>query len=432
MKVFSAKLRGVFGVGRKRSRTESAVFEDLKRLCRSPGYAHAIAVHWMRGNMLRVRGDTATAERVAELSQGLTRREIDILVGLAVQGQVRFEKPRASLTRRHVRKTERLMAELHDVIADPLAPFFRADATDFGEALREPIIYGSESAYESQYLDLAVDRYSADNAWLSEHQGFSIENVVAVAKAMISVRGRAMESVLRRVRTISPGRADLLDAFVVAVSEVAAESALDQQIVGSVLEAFALRDGNEGFAGASDFNGAVATPLIPIDTARYLLFQNYTFCEAIYTTPSYWMADDREYRDTHGDNRGKFAEDYCRKRLGAVFGRRRVVSNVKITAGKRVLGEVDVLVLYGDRAIVVEAKSKRLTVEARKGDLGQARDDFGKAVQAANDQAYSCAEHLLKGDCVLSLEGGRRLAVRRELKEVYVICAVSDPYPALT
>ena len=54
-----------------------------------------------------------------------------------------------------MRKTERLMAELHEVIGKPLAPFFRAGAKGFGEALREPIIYGPESAYESQYLDLA-------------------------------------------------------------------------------------------------------------------------------------------------------------------------------------------------------------------------------------------------------------------------------------
>ena len=69
------------------------------------------------------------------------------------------------------------MVELHEVIGDSLAPFLRAGAADFGEALREPIIYGPESAYESQYLDLAIDRYSADNAWLSSNRGFSIEEV---------------------------------------------------------------------------------------------------------------------------------------------------------------------------------------------------------------------------------------------------------------
>ena len=107
-------------------------------------------------------------------------------------------------------------------------------------------------------------------------------------------------------------------------------------------------------------------------------------------------------------------------------------SNVKLLAGKLVFGEVDVLVLYGDRAVVVQAKSKRLTVQARKGDLRQARDDFGKAVQDANDQAFACATALLKPDCTLALDDGRSLKLSCALTEVYVVCVVADAYPALT
>ncbi len=417
--------------GARRPRTESAIFEDLKRLCRSRGYAHTIAAYWMRGNMLPSHGGVATAESVRALGGGLTRREIDILAGLAVQGNLDLAKPRPSATRRHMKKTARLMAELHDVIGEPLAPSSRAGGKGLGEALREPIIYGPESAYESQYLDLAVDRYAADNAWLSTTRGFSIEDAVAVAKAVISVRAPAMEGVLRQ-RSIQPSRRDLLEPFVLAAAEVAAACELDERTTGAVLDAFVLRDTNDAFATASDFNGIAATPLVRVAAGRYLLFQNTTLCEAVYTTPSYWMANDANYRDTHADHRGRFTERFCAKRLSAVFGPGRVFANVTIVAGKRTLGEVDVLVLYGDRAIVVQAKSKRLTVKARKGDLRQATDDFGKAVQDAYDQAYSCAQHLLEGNCALRLQGGGRPPVRRQLKEAYIVCAVSDPYPALT
>ena len=55
------------------------------------------------------------------------------------------------------------------------------------------------------------------------------------------------------MRTIASRRRDLLGAFVVGVDEVAAECRLDDRIVGSLLEAFALRGGNAGFATASDF-----------------------------------------------------------------------------------------------------------------------------------------------------------------------------------
>ena len=413
-------------------REESAVFDDLRRLCHSPGYAHAIAVYWMRGNMLRASNGEVTSERLAETSTGLTRREIDILVGLAAQGDFDLALPKPVVTRKHMRETDALMEELHCVIGDPLGSFFRAAATGLGEALREPIIYGPESAYEFQYLDLAVERYSADNGWLRHNRGFSIEDAVSVIKAVVAVRAGAMEASLRGLRTIAPGRRNLLAAFTVGVGEVAAECGLGLETVSAVLDAFVLRGGDADFATASDFNAAAATPLIEVGVGRYLLFQNYTLAEAVYTAPSYWMAEDRHYRDTHSDHRGKFAERFCKERLSVVFGRDCVFANVKLLSGKRLLGEVDVLVLYGDRGIVVQAKSKRLTIAARKGDLRKARADFAKAVQHANDQGFACAGSLSNPDCVLESEDGIRITVRGELKEVYVVCAVSDSYPALT
>jgi len=50
--------------------------------------------------------------------------------------------------------------------------------------------------------------------------------------------------------------------------------------------------------------------------------------------------------------------------------------------------DIDVLGALADRAIVFQCKVKRLTLEARKGNDPQLRDDFKKAVQHAYDQAH--------------------------------------------
>ena len=405
---------------------------DLRNLCQSPGYAHVIAVFWLRGNMIRTSDGKLTPERLAKRSAELTRREIDILVGLAVQGEFDLALPKPRVARKCIKQTLVLMEELHNVIGAPFRSLPSANPTTLGDALREPIIYGPESAYESQYLDLAVERYSADNEWLKRNCGFTIEDAVQVFNALLAVRERAMEAVLRGLRTIALGRRNLLAPFAVNVSDVAAECEFSVETVAAVLDAFALRGKNAEFATASDFNAATATPLIVMGADSYLLLQTYTLAEAVYTTPSYWMSGDQNYRDAHSDHRGRFAEEFCKKRLSAVFGRDRVFSNVNLLSGKRVVGEADVLVLYGDRAIVVQTKSKRLTIEARKGDLGKARADFAKAVQHANDQGFMCARSLSNPGCVLVLEDGKRITLRDELKEVYVICAVSDSYPAIT
>ena len=145
-------------------REELTVLDDLRNLCQSPGYAHVIAVYWMRGNMVRASDGKLTPECLAKRSTELTRREIDILVGLAVQGDFDLALPKPGVTRKYMKQTLALMEELHHVIGAPFGSLHSATPTTLGDALREPIIYGSESAYESQYLDLAVERYSADNA----------------------------------------------------------------------------------------------------------------------------------------------------------------------------------------------------------------------------------------------------------------------------
>jgi len=91
-----------------------------------------------------------------------------------------------------------------------------------------------------------------------------------------------------------------------------------------------------------------------------------------------------------------------------------------------------VLVVWGDRAIIVQSKSKRLTLAARKGNDQVIRDDFKKSVQDAYDQAAQCAKCLGDDRFTLRVGDGREVALPRELKEIYVFCVVADHYPALS
>ena len=76
-----------------------------------------------------------------------------------------------------------------------------------------------------------------------------------------------------------------------------------------------------------------------------------------------------------------------------MFGTDRVFQNVEILKSTgQILGEIDVLVIFGNRVIVLQAKSKKLTLEARKGNDRQLQEDFKKAVQDAVDQSFKCAE----------------------------------------
>ena len=115
-----------------------------------------------------------------------------------------------------------------------------------------------------------------------------------------------------------------------------------------------------------------------------------------------------------------------------VFGKKHVYANVHIVESKgRRLGEIDVLVVFGDRAIVLQAKSKRLTLESRRGNDKQIQDDFKKSVQDAYDQGYLCASVLNDTNYQLKDAAGNGVPLPVPLKEIYVLCVVSDHYPSL-
>src|SRR5207253_11321802 len=99
------------------------------------------------------------------------------------------------------------------------------------------------------------------------------------------------------------------------------------------------------------------------------------------------MGADKDYAAEAMKHRGQITEDFSRERLEKVFGKDRVHANVDIIESKgKKAGEIDVLVLFGNRAIVLQAKSKRLTLEARKGNDKQIRDDFKKSIQDSYSQ----------------------------------------------
>jgi hypothetical protein len=130
-------------------------------------------------------------------------------------------------------------------------------------------------------------------------------------------------------------------------------------------------------------------------------------------------------------NRGRFTEAFCRDRLELVFGKERVYTNVDIFEAKaKKVAEIDVLVLFGDRAVIVQAKSKRLTLESRKGNDGQIRDDFKKSVQDSYDQGLICAQKLTDPKFTLVGPDGKKVDIPR-VKEIYILCVVSDHYPSL-
>jgi hypothetical protein len=225
-----------------------------------------------------------------------------------------------------------------------------------------------------------------------------------------------------------------LEGFSVTPDEILQLSGLTKGIVQRVLSAFALPDGdrNDEFRSLHDFNACTAAPLIEREPGTFILFSHHSLMQSLYESPFYWMIDDPDYKETASINRGRFAEGFVRERLVHVFGDNQVFQGVKILESKgKELTDIDVLALFGNRAIVVQAKSKKLTLEARKGNDGQIRTDFKKAVQEAYDQGDEASLALLNPAAFQFRDStGRSLAIRAP-KEVFIVTVLSEAYPAL-
>ena len=426
-------------------KTEQEIFEELANLCASPGYIYAISFLCFRDNAIKFKKNL-TAEDMAPLfsESRLIRTEISTLIGLMLkQGLPDCSLPLPEVLQNYVGNTERLLEELHEVLFKPavrkLPSLETGKESDFfgtGEVLRELIFYAPESAYSFQYRDLSVRKYQKDNEWLIDNKGFSIEDAWKVVFAIRRLQDQKITEAYRLSPSSLARNQGSLATFIFTIKEVVSYSGLNEETVGNVLRAFSIgeTERNETFCALNDFNAANSHPLIPLGNDSFIFLQAYSLVEALYEAPYYWMMSDSNYINHATQHRGQFTEQFIHERLELVFDAGRVYSNVKIsTSGKKQLGEIDVLVIFGDRAILVQAKSKRLTIEARKGNDNQVKDDFKKSIQDSYDQGLNCAKLLLDAKRYTFIDGSsHKVSVPTNLSEIYLLCVISDHYPALS
>jgi hypothetical protein len=225
----------------------------------------------------------------------------------------------------------------------------------------------------------------------------------------------------------------VLDGLTFLPADLATITTQSIELVTRVLSAFTLAAGNPTFTSLHEFNATNAYPLLTLPDGRYLLFQYATLTEAIYDTPFYWMSADKAYATSAMANRGVFTEEFAAERLERVFSKTHVFRNVDVWKSKgEKLGEIDTLGLYGNRAIVLQAKSKKLTLDSRKGNDLQLKADFKAAVQDACDQAFVCSQELTSQSVRLTDASGQEIPVPASFAAIHPVCLVAEHYPALS
>lgn len=413
-----------------------SIFCDLRALAQSDGSLHEISVLMYRDWVVQIDlPERKIADDPAKRwsTNKLNSNEFMLLLGLMVQSPTDRVYSRIIPGNEFQAIADKLLQEFHDRLI--------LDAIDFddwggieqrlGAAAREAIYYGPDSFFVHQFERYGRNRYRNDLDWLIRNAGISARPMVEIARFIMEYTSRQMSAIgAMRKEGIDPGKEDLTNSLLIAKSELTRK--FGERKAKAFIRKFATPATNANIAFTLPFvvNQVSLAPMI--DIGEFLYAPNaYRLFESVYESPTYWMMADPAYVDTAAKHRGDFLERTTADLFRSVFGSARVYENVTIQPSKKkIAGEADALVVYGEFVIVVQAKSKRVTLKARAGDKEALARDFEAAIADPYRQAYEFADLIQAGaDC--KTKDGRILTFAPTVR-IFPAVVLSDPFPAAT
>ncbi|MDE0410838.1 MAG: nuclease-related domain-containing protein [Gammaproteobacteria bacterium] len=426
--------------GRVEPRSVAEIFEDLRALAQSDGALHEISNLIYRDIFVTVdRRDGRVIDHPDQRwsTSKLNKNEVLLLLGLMVQPPTDHTYALQAKNDEFAARVDVLFCEFHDrMVADLTSTFdpkthqFVEKENPIGLFAREAIYYGADGFYLHQFFKFSQKRYQADAMWLTQNVGLTINQMLEIVRYILDHINAQMTEVGRlRKLGYHLRNKDLTNSLLIAKEDV-------RRQFGAKSDAFfakfvtPIKAANKGFTSPISLNTVAIAPIIEFDDYLYVPLQ-YRLCESIYESPFFWMMDDHKYADMHAENRGRFSEQTAAEILNSVFGTQNVYENVVISRNGRDYGsEIDVLVVYGEFAIVVQAKSKRVTLNARAGDSDALEKDFKGAIQNPYQQALKCIE-LIKAGAKCVTKDGKELELHA-LPRFFPVVVLSDSFPAST
>src|SRR3984893_12473501 len=420
------------------ARSSAEIFADLRALAQSDGALHEISAiiyrDWAITIDLQEARVTDDPERRWSTSK-LNKNELMLLLGLTVQSQSDRTFSVQVSDDKFIERADQLLREFHDGVLEDAKPAFDKESQKFverpdsiGLLAREAIYFGADSLYLHQFSGFSRLRYRDDATWLLQNAGLSIRPIIDIAKFIVDrINGQMTDVAHMRKEGHHFTHGDLTNSLLVSKADVRKKFG---QKANAFFSKFAtpVTETNADFDDPFAINAVVIAPII--DLGQYLYVPNqYRLYEAIYESPFYWMMGDKSYRDVAAEHRGSFLENAAAHVFRSVSGAKNVYENVTIRDGsKNIAGEVDVLVVYGEFVLVVQAKSKRVTLKARAGDTEALKADFEGAIQSPYRQALECGELIRKGAECVSRE--RKVLPSPSLPRLFPVVVLSGPVPA--
>ena len=286
-------------------------------------------------------------------------------------------------------KVESLKEIIHNTINSPVL-------------IQEAIFYGGEGAYDLQYTSFVEKKYDKDRDWILKNKGVDINKFhpfyVTIKRLLMQKMYEFREDMKN---THYETKLSISYPYIIDIKDVVSVDSDYQRILD--LFSFDIEKPSEILInGIEDFNPLVEYPLIKIDDQHLFIPKCTIVANALYELPFFWIVKDDEYfRNKGSDYRGSSTETITNNLLKRIFPEDNVMKNVKIIHKKDICAEIDVLVTYADVAIIFQVKSKRLSLNSRKGDKESIAKDFEQAIGKAYEQALVSELKMMDSNSVI-------------------------------
>lgn len=444
--------------------TEQEIFNKLSELCGQKGFIHVLVEIWFVDNYFQPnKNGNLTEHQISKFQADrskLHRNELNTLLALLIKNNPNFiqdEKPNLEILKKYKKEACQLLENFHnllnqssmqDILKEIMPLYQTKQPSSFAEfmenkaflkqdTMREAIFYSGDGVYDFQYQYLGGLKYQNDDKWFFENKGFSISWVALFLEIIFAIHHNKIdEPELISIDTFTYSKNEIIEFISQSLGEEAANCfPIDSMLY--FIESFCINlnclDKLNEFQKFDDFNPIVAFPVIKLAQDKFLLLDIYTLSQAFYETPFFWLNDDKKYRNIASDNRGKFTENFTYEICCDIFGKENVWCNVDLYSKSNLkdkAGEADILVNICGTALIFQAKSKKLTLESRKGNIPIITKDFSLAIQAAYNQAFECSEILLGNSYVAKIDD--KVIILPEINYCIPICILSEHFPALT
>ena len=288
-------------------------------------------------------------------------------------------------------------------------------------------------AYVHQLIKYAEDFYSKHDLWFKQKLGFTIKEAVVVYNAIFKlsekryyecqntskkeskewVKKQISDKVFLETETKDKEKnayifylfSKSVEIFTFSIEELANFSSISietcNKIMSRLSQFFGYRNPKykftylDPFNAPWDYNTLNERPIIKYQEKYFVPFL-YIFPTVLFYSFHFDIWEDKEYREKYNKIRGKWLEEKTYQVLRKVFPKKEIYLNPEYPNRKEFS---DVLVLHDRNILIIQCKSKKLTLEARIGSsLDKLKEDLKQSVRISFDQALKAKNYLKEAD----------------------------------